>query len=123
VQVFDGLKQCWNEMTITIKKSRIHGRGIFANRDFKKGEVVLKWDSLLGELNKNIVVSSPGKHLNHSCNANIVEVDGKNIAVRDILKGEEITCNYVKDKVPFLKMECNCRSEDCNKIILGELFN
>lgn len=28
---------------ISIKKSKIHGKGVFAKRDFKKGEVVLKW--------------------------------------------------------------------------------
>ena len=29
-------------MEIVVKKSKIHGKGVFANRDFKKGEVVLK---------------------------------------------------------------------------------
>jgi len=29
---------------VIIKKSKIHGKGVFANRDFKKGEVVLEWD-------------------------------------------------------------------------------
>jgi hypothetical protein len=29
---------------VIIKKSKIHGKGVFANRDFKKGEAVMKWD-------------------------------------------------------------------------------
>jgi len=28
---------------IFIKKSNLHGRGVFASRDFKKGEIVLSW--------------------------------------------------------------------------------
>ncbi len=28
---------------IIIKKSKIEGLGVFANRNFKKGETVLKW--------------------------------------------------------------------------------
>ena len=29
---------------IVIKKSKIQGKGIFAGRDFKKGDVVIKWN-------------------------------------------------------------------------------
>ncbi len=29
---------------IVVKKSKIIGKGVFAIRDFKKGEVVLKWN-------------------------------------------------------------------------------
>jgi len=31
-------------MNIIVKKSKIHGRGVFANKDFKKNEIVIKWD-------------------------------------------------------------------------------
>jgi len=29
---------------VIVKKSRIDGFGVFANKDFKKGEIVMKWD-------------------------------------------------------------------------------
>ena len=31
-------------MDVIIKKSRIQGKGVFANKDFKKGEIVLRWN-------------------------------------------------------------------------------
>jgi hypothetical protein len=109
-------------MSIAIKDSRIHGKGVFANQDFKKGEIVLRWDSLLGEdyLTKEIAVNSASAFINHSCTANINEVEGKNIALREIKKGEEITYDYENENIPLLKMECNCRSENCKRIIYGE---
>jgi SET domain-containing protein len=30
-------------MDIIVKKSKINGKSVFAKRDFKKGEVILKW--------------------------------------------------------------------------------
>ena len=30
-------------MDVEVKKSEIHGRGVFAKKDFKKGEVVMRW--------------------------------------------------------------------------------
>lgn len=29
---------------VIVKNSKIHGKGVFAGRDFKKGEVILHWD-------------------------------------------------------------------------------
>ena len=125
MQVLDGLKRFLNKMSVIVKDSRIHGKGVFAARDFKRGEVVVRWDSLLGEdyfNNKNIVVNSPSIFINHSCNPNINETNGKNIAIRDIKKGDEITYHYEKEKIPFLKMKCNCRSENCKKVIYDEII-
>jgi len=31
--------------SVVVKESRIHGKGVFAARDFKKGEVVMKWNT------------------------------------------------------------------------------
>lgn len=31
-------------MDVIVKKSKIDGKGVFAARDFKKGEIVIKWD-------------------------------------------------------------------------------
>jgi hypothetical protein len=102
---------------IVIKDSKIHGKGVFANKNFKKSEIVFRWDSLLQ--NESVVVKSPSSFLNHSCDANLTDKEGENIALRNINEGEEITCNYVLEKVPFLKMECACGSENCEKEIKG----
>lgn len=108
---------------ITLKKSKIgqfpDGKGVFANRDFKKGEVVIKYN--LKPLTKkdfeNLPESEkifththwgiiylypiPDRYVNHSENPNTTQ-DLKNkqdIAKRDIKKGEEITTDSMKDDV------------------------
>ena len=105
---------------VVIKKSNIHGMGIFADKDFKKGDVVLHWDTsqiLTEEEFKNmsedekryvtfcndkyVKMQSPECYMNFSCVANTKEKDFCDIAIRDIKKGEEITTQgEIK--------ECNC---------------
>lgn len=124
-------------MNIIIKKSKIQGKGVFANKDFKKGEIVLKWDvsHLLDKKdlkkiknkdkryisyyknNKYIIYQSPEKFVNHSCDANTKAKDDSDVAIREISKGEEITANYINEKVPNLNMKCNCGSKKCIKIL------
>src|SRR3989344_4136950 len=29
---------------LAVKKSKIEGKGVFADRDFKKGEIIIKWN-------------------------------------------------------------------------------
>ncbi|MBW3005125.1 SET domain-containing protein-lysine N-methyltransferase [Candidatus Woesearchaeota archaeon] len=123
---------------ILVKKSKIHGRGIFAARDFKKGEIVIKYDtsntltkeevdklpeaekryvSYLGE-DKYILHQPPARYVNHSCDANTYSDNFADIARRDIKKGEEITADYVAEKVPgFDKVLCKCGSKNCRSVI------
>ena len=125
-------------MSIKISNSRIHGKGIFASRNFNSGEIVLRWDSCskkvsdqeyskLSESQKKMVFDgylyfSPSQFMNHSCNANIKNIDGYDTAVRDIKNGEEITCNYLDETIPFITMNCNCGSKDCRKVLEYRLF-
>jgi hypothetical protein len=119
-----------------VKRSKIHGKGVFATRDFKKGEVVIEWDlksqvkkedipDLPEPIRKNvyyykgkyIIPTSPGKYLNHSCDANTFAKNARDIALRDIKKGEEITINFSDEAIVDLKMKCRCGSKKCrNKI-------
>lgn len=104
-------------MQIVLKKGKIFGKGVFADRNFKKGEVVIKYHLKLltqqefknlskrekyfvhkhGE--KQYLYSSPERYVNHSARQNTIQ-DLKrkcDIALRDIKKGEEITTNARKD--------------------------
>lgn len=101
---------------VVIKKSGIgqfaDGLGVYANRDFKKGEVVLKWNlkilttqeyealPLYEQINfchsRNNVIyyyPDPERHVNRSKNPNVLSaIDQQaNIALRDIKKGEELS--------------------------------
>lgn len=123
---------------IVVKKSRIHGKGIFANRDFKKGEIVTRWDKSNDltrteirklpkhlrnhiceiEGGKYIIQKKPYCYVNHSCKPNTKEGKGFDIAIRNIKKGEEITSNYGKSYFGET-IECECGSKSCKKKIFG----
>lgn len=86
--------------------------GAFANRDFKKGEVVIKWNlealsedeyEKLSQYEKDNfchyrsgirwLYPDPERHVNRSSHPNVTPDFEKqaNIALRDILKGEELS--------------------------------
>lgn len=116
-------------MDIIIKKSKINGKGVFAKRDFKKGEIILKWNPekltkeeavkltikqkhyLYQEKNKYFLMQPPEKYVNHSCCANTMVKNKFDIAIRNIEKGEEITSNY--GVVSNIKFKCACGAKNC----------
>ncbi len=125
------------EADIIVKASKIHGMGVFANRNFKKGEIVINYH--LQRLTKEefdhlpkserhftakengviYLFLPPERYVNHSCdpNADPNLKEKFDFAIKDIKKGEEITVDYRKDGVPNRKMKCNCNSKNCMKII------
>lgn len=105
---------------IIIKKSKIgqFEKGVFANRDFKKGEIVVRYPNLkpltkkefqeLPESEKRFthkhlgvmyLYPSPARYVNHSSNPNTTQnlKERCDVAMRDINKGEEITTDSKKD--------------------------
>lgn len=125
---------------VITKKSKIHGKGIFANKSFKKGKVVLHWDisnlltkeafNKLSEKNKYyvnktngklIIMQEPEKYVNHSCSPNTKIKDFCDVAIKNIKKGEEITSNYAKDLPEEISMKCSCKEKNCKKLIKRKL--
>ncbi|MCX6819477.1 MAG: hypothetical protein NT129_05785 [Candidatus Aenigmarchaeota archaeon] len=120
---------------ITVKKSRIEGKGIFAARNFKQGDIILKWNPrvltteqakqvqenkkryLYYSKGKHILMHAPEKYVNHSCEANTYVKAFCDIAKRNIKKGEGITSDYAKAVGTELNMKCNCGSKACRRII------
>lgn len=122
---------------VIIHKSSIDGKWVFATRDFKKGEKVLHRDisktvskSLFQKMTKKqkdyisfvegkyIVMQSPEKFVNHSCQANTTAKNFCDVAIRDIKKWEEITGNY--DEVSSDKektIPCTCNTKSCRVFI------
>ena len=102
---------------IIVKKSKISGWGVFARRNFKKGETVIKWKKpkiitqsqasklpacekhYLLEKSKNrfILMQVPERFVNHSCEANTRIKNSSDVAARRIKKGEEIIGIFFKD--------------------------
>lgn len=123
---------------VYIKKSNIHGMGVFADRDFKKGEVILHWDTtnfvsddeynkasyeekryITFLDNKHIRMQEPEKFVNHSCSSNTAAKNYCDVALRDIKKDEEITANYTETSTDDEQIVCNCGSDKCKKIVIS----
>ncbi|MFA6524879.1 MAG: SET domain-containing protein-lysine N-methyltransferase [Patescibacteria group bacterium] len=121
---------------VIVKESSINNKGVFATRDFKKGEVVLPWQTntiLTMEEVKKLPASErnyianyaggkylhqqePERYVNHSCDPNTETGDDCDVAIRDIKSGEEITSDYSKAKFN-MHFVCNCGSKNCRKYI------
>jgi SET domain-containing protein len=123
-------------MSVIIRNSKIQGTGVFAGADFKKGDIIMKWDDsviltkneakkipkrcrkyLVFFKSKYILAQSPEKYLNHSCEPNTKEGKLCDVAAKDINKGEELTTDYSVNAPPHIKMKCACGSRKCRKII------
>lgn len=104
---------------VIIGKGKLAGKGVYANRDFKKGEVVMKYHLkplTTEEYNKLpksekmfththwgqiYLYLEPDRYVNHSDTPNTYQdlVNKCDIARRDIKKGEMITCDDTKDDI------------------------
>lgn len=125
---------------IIVKRSRIDKRGIFARREFKKGQTlftvqgpVIKFDTKsnwrrgpcwLNVGHEAWVVArpdSPWIFINHSCEPNsILKKGNRVVAIEDILPGEEITIDYsFTESQEGWRMSCKCNSDECRKVIKG----
>lgn len=117
---------------IVVKNSGIHGKGVFTNRAFEVGEVVVPWtaekvldESELGgltaeeqqyvsrlESGRYIVFGEPARYVNHSCQPN-TQVEGMaNIAIRAIAAGEEVTTDYALEGA-VNQFQCSCSAANC----------
>ncbi|MEN3324682.1 SET domain-containing protein-lysine N-methyltransferase [Mariniflexile soesokkakense] len=113
---------------VEVKQSPVHGKGVFASRNIKKGELLVKSDMALVHVNENlpevlatlqfpwteeydaICISDAGSFFNHSNEptAQVEERDFVNltqtfVAKTDIIKGEEITIYYNDAFEDFVK--------------------
>jgi uncharacterized protein len=117
---------------IEIKQSGISGRGVFARRRFRKGETVFRWD-LSRKIRRDrvdslppeerhflnpfdddffVLVAEPERYVNHSCDNNTRVERFTDVAVRDILPGEEITSDY-RSGGATVDFVCRCGAPHC----------
>jgi SET domain-containing protein len=129
------------KLVIRIDKT-IEGRGMFAAKPIKAGELVVLWggdvveraqweklaehqkrQSAQAEENLYLVSSKPGPGdwINHSCDPNAgLEGQIAVVAIRDIAPGEEVTIDYAMcDGDPDDSFECLCGSPRCRHIVTG----
>lgn len=121
------------------------GFGVFASRFIPVGTITYVQDSLdisidagqyatLGQLQKQTVdryafIDPDGnrvlcwdhaKYVNHCCHANTISTGyGFEIAIRDIMAGEQVTDDYGLFNLPYA-MDVICAKPDCRKTISGK---
>ena len=123
--------------SVRTKKSQ-SGLGLFALRNFKKGEMIIEYTGekiteaeanrrggkYLFELNDNWTIDGKGRsnlarYINHSCKPNAYpELDDEEehiyiYAKKNIKPGEELTYNYGKMYFNELIGKDNCKCEAC----------
>ncbi len=126
-----------NDEFVEVRKSRIHGKGIFTLKSFKKGERITKIDGPHHELVDEQSTEQPFENwvgygmnewvepanktifTNHSCNPTAgLDNELYLVALRDIPAGTEVTFDYaISERVIMWRMRCRCRSTNCRDII------
>lgn len=132
---------------VEVGRSRIHGLGVFATRNFSPGETVLVIDDSrvvdadhplrpdLGEFayhcdylegGKVVLMPPPERHINSSCDpsACVRWVDGRRqvVARRSIRAGGEITYDYIIDCHGGEVWQCTCGAARCRGTIVSSFF-
>ena len=120
---------------IAVKKSSIDGLGIFAKKNFRKDELVIRWSSHrelskdeIGKLSKKdqehvsfingkYILVPPNGRVNHSCDPNVRLNNFCYFAKQDIQADEEITADYREESEKGFAMKCNCKSKNCTGYI------
>jgi SET domain-containing protein len=137
----------WTNPKVKIGSSKIHGKGVLATKNIKRGETVAVFGGhviLMSELKrlpkkiqdegmqidkkcvlgiKKMSELEDASYFNHSCDANAgCKGQISLVAMRDILKGEEVTFDYAMDlhDAKWYKLRCNCGSKNCRKIITDQ---
>jgi SET domain-containing protein len=128
-------------------QSKIHGRGLFANADIAKGEIVvvkgghiIDRETLRSEITPRLgpveiqigddlfiaPVTDEERELsmlytNHSCDPNIgLSGEITFVAMRDISAGEELTHDWAMTDDDDYLAECNCGARNCRKTLTGK---
>ncbi len=138
----NNLRHRWITPKAKSFRSKIHGLGVIAMDDIRKGEnvgvlggVIIKKEDMpdywkiMGHVGIQIddeffIVPTTRTELeetgvfNHSCDPNCGFSNSITfVAIRNILKGEELTFDYAFCESLINNFNCKCGSENCRKII------
>ena len=128
---------------VVVKDAGNKGKGVFALRDFAKGEFIFRRRYSKVVANRDIASLSDedqrhlceldwdisavllplGCYLNHSCGPNVV-CKGVNVyAWKDILQGDEITVDYRLNAFTGERWDCFCGSANCLGYVISDYFS
>lgn len=123
---------------LSLKESKIDGKGIYAEREVERGQIVcplfgipynvrkarIDYPKYSYQISDDIAIETsnePG-FFNHSCSANVfINQDWMFEAIKDIKAGEEIIVDYATVDYFDYSFECNCKSKNCRIRFDGKL--
>ena len=128
---------------VAVRGAGRKGLGVFALRQFDKGEFIFRRrygrivanasiPSLTREEQRHLceldyarsaVLLPPGCYLNHSCEPNAMRSGVKVFAWKRIRAGEEITIDYRLNAFGSGRSTCLCASPSCTGEIVGDFFS
>jgi len=128
---------------VAVRSAGRKGLGVFALRQFDKGEFIFRRrygrivanasiPALTPEERRHLceidyarsaVLLAPGCYLNHSCEPNAMRSGVKVFAWRRIRMGEEITIDYRLNAFGARRSKCLCGSSSCTGEIVGDFFS
>jgi len=128
---------------VAVRGAGRKGLGVFALRQFDKGEFIFRRrygrivanasiPSLTSEEQRHLceldyarsaVLLPPGCYLNHSCEPNAMRSGVKVFAWKRIRAGEEITIDYRLNAFGSGRSTCLCASPSCTGEIVGDFFS
>jgi len=131
---------CWLHDDVTVARSDIAGRGLFATSPIPRGTAVSrlggrlastaqlrsapKVDSLAVDEDVHLVLSAGNRNhfVNHSCDPNLWWTDEYTLSTRrDIAAGEELTSDYSTSCAdPQFLLRCHCESYRCRQMVTGD---
>jgi uncharacterized protein len=130
-----------------VRKSKIHGRGLFAIADITKNEIVAvkgghivdrktlrekitpRFGPVEIQIEDDLFIAPVTEderelsmlYLNHSCDPNLgVCGEITFVAMRDIRAGEELTHDWAMTDDDDYSVECNCGALNCRQILTGK---
>jgi hypothetical protein len=128
---------------VIVKAAGVKGKGVFALRDFTRGEFIFRRrhsqvvhndqiDSLSLEDQRHLceldwehsaVLLAPGCYLNHACDPNAMRSGTRVFAWRAIRQGEEITIDYRLNAFTDERWSCACGSANCQGVVISSFFS
>ena len=124
-------------MKYCIKSSPQHGKGVFASRPIRKGDLIMTFsgpilhhtqvdhDDYHLQIDEEYYIGASGNaddYVNHACEPNCGFRDGLDlVALRDIAVDEEITWDYSTaiDEDDFDGFPCSCARAGCRKRVVS----
>jgi SET domain-containing protein len=121
----------------------VKGLGVFACRDFARGEFIFRRrhgrvinnseiTSLSEEEQRHLceldfetsaVLLPPGCYLNHSCDPNGIRSGVNVYAWRELYAGDEITIDYRLNAHDGERWDCDCGAANCQGYVIDDFFS